>query len=92
MNLLLDPTFAAEMREGEASLRHMVSVAAAQGIPVPAMGASLAYYDSYRRERGPAYLTQAQRDYFGAHTFERVDQPGSVVHFDWIRKESGSNS
>lgn len=92
VNLLLDPTFAAEMREGEASLRHMVSVAAAQGIPVPAMGASLAYYDSFRRERGPAYLTQAQRDYFGAHTFERVDQPGSVVHFDWIRKESGSNS
>ena len=62
--------------------RHVVQTAIGLGIPVPAMGASLAYYDSYRSERLPANLTQAQRDFFGAHTYRRVDRDG-VFHTDW---------
>jgi 6-phosphogluconate dehydrogenase len=54
----------------------------AHGVPMPAMAASLAYYDAYRSERLPANLIQAQRDFFGAHTFERIDRPG-VFHVDW---------
>jgi 6-phosphogluconate dehydrogenase len=55
-----------------------------RGIPVPAMSASLGYYDSYRTERLPANLLQAQRDYFGAHTYERTDKPGTF-HTEWIK-------
>ena len=53
------------------------------GVPTPAFAASLAYYDSYRRERLPANLIQAQRDFFGAHTYERTDAPGKMVHTEW---------
>jgi 6-phosphogluconate dehydrogenase len=60
----------------------VVATAAQAGIPVPSMAASLAYFDTYRRERLPANLTQAQRDFFGAHTFQRVDREGSF-HADW---------
>ncbi|MNY79001.1 6-phosphogluconate dehydrogenase, NADP(+)-dependent, decarboxylating [compost metagenome] len=60
-----------------------MAIAVKRGIPVPAFASGLAYYDSYRSERLPANLLQAQRDYFGAHTFERVDQPGSF-HFQWM--------
>jgi 6-phosphogluconate dehydrogenase len=59
-----------------------MSIAANNGIPVPAFSASLAYYDSFRRERLPANLIQAQRDFFGAHTYERIDKPG-VFHTEW---------
>jgi 6-phosphogluconate dehydrogenase len=59
-----------------------VQIAVGIGIPVPALGASLAYYDSYRSERLPANLVQAQRDFFGAHTYRRVDRPGSF-HTEW---------
>jgi 6-phosphogluconate dehydrogenase len=62
--------------------RHVVQTAIGSGIPVPAFSASLAYYDSYRSERLPANLIQAQRDFFGAHTYERIDQPGAF-HTDW---------
>jgi 6-phosphogluconate dehydrogenase len=55
------------------------------GVPMPAMSVSLAYYDSYRSERLPANLIQAQRDFFGAHTFERIDKPG-IFHADWEEK------
>ena len=81
-NLLVDPGIAAEMQRAAPGWRRVVAAAAAAGIPVPAIGASLAYYDSYRTPRLPQNLTQAQRDAFGAHKFERIEQPG-FVHFNW---------
>ena len=62
-----------------------VQAAVGLGIPVPATGASLAYYDAYRSGRLPANLTQGQRDYFGAHTYRRVDRPGSF-HTEWASR------
>ena len=61
----------------------VVGLAVANGIPVPAMSSALAYYDGYRRDRLPANLLQSQRDYFGAHTYERTDKPG-VFHAEWL--------
>uniref|UniRef100_A0A7C1JMI2 6-phosphogluconate dehydrogenase, decarboxylating n=1 Tax=Caldilinea aerophila TaxID=133453 RepID=A0A7C1JMI2_9CHLR len=81
-NLLLDEEFAAAVRERLPAWRHVVQTAVALGIPAPAFSASLAYYDSYRSERLPANLIQAQRDFFGAHTYERIDMEG-VFHSDW---------
>ena len=81
-NLMLAPFFAEAMNSRQASLRKVVAAAAGAGIPLPAMGASLAYYDSYRSGRLPANLLQAQRDYFGAHTYRRVDEDG-VFHSQW---------
>jgi 6-phosphogluconate dehydrogenase len=81
-NLLVDPEIAAEMQGATPGWRRVAAAAAAAGIPVPALAASLAYFDSYRTARLPQNLTQAQRDAFGAHTFERVEKPG-FVHFDW---------
>jgi 6-phosphogluconate dehydrogenase len=82
-NLLVDPAIAAELQRAAPGWRRVVAAAASAGIPVPALGASLAYFDSYRTARLPQNLTQAQRDAFGAHKFERVEQPG-FVHVDWI--------
>jgi 6-phosphogluconate dehydrogenase len=84
-NLLLAPYFSKAVEEVQASWRNVVSTAAQIGIPVPAFSAALSYYDGYRRDRLPANLLQAQRDYFGAHTYERLDQPGAF-HTDWIRE------
>jgi len=81
-NLLLDDYFADKLAEYQEAWREVVATAVSSGIPVPAFASALAYYDSYRAERLPANLLQAQRDYFGAHTFERVDRPG-VFHFHW---------
>jgi 6-phosphogluconate dehydrogenase len=81
-NLMLDGYFAAVLAEGQASLREAVVLAARRGISAPALGSALAYYDGYRSAQLPASLIQAQRDYFGAHTYERVDRPG-VFHSDW---------
>ncbi len=81
-NLLLAETFRSQLETGQAALRQAVILAARRGIPVPALSASLAYYDSYRAARLPANLIQAQRDFFGAHRFERIDQTGSF-HWDW---------
>lgn len=81
-NLLLDPHFRREVQARQGGWRRTVCRAAELGIPVPAMAASLAYYDSYRSERLPANLIQAQRDYFGAHTYERVDREGTF-HTEW---------
>jgi 6-phosphogluconate dehydrogenase len=67
-----------------------VSTAIQLGIPVPAFTTALAYYDGYRRDRLPANLLQAQRDYFGAHTYERVDKDGKF-HTDWIRERRRAN-
>jgi 6-phosphogluconate dehydrogenase len=84
-NLLLAPYFAKAVADAQDAWRHVVATAAELGIPVPAFATALAYYDGYRRHRLPANLLQAQRDYFGAHTYERVDKAGSF-HTDWIRE------
>ena len=83
-NLLLDPYFQAQVDAAQASWRRVIAKAVELGIPVPAMSSALAFFDGYRRERLPANLLQAQRDYFGAHTYERVDQPrGRFFHTNW---------
>jgi 6-phosphogluconate dehydrogenase len=83
-NLLLAPYFRDAIDRSQAAWRQVVATAVAQGIPIPAFGSSLAYYDSYRNGRLPANVLQAQRDYFGAHTYERVDRPrGEFFHTDW---------
>jgi len=80
--LLADPYFADAVGDGVAAWRRVVAAAATNGVPVPAFASSLAYYDGVRAERLPANLIQAQRDYFGAHTYRRTDRPGSF-HTDW---------
>jgi 6-phosphogluconate dehydrogenase len=83
-NLLLDPYFNRTFKGAQANWRKVVALAAECGVPVPTFSSSLAYYDGYRSARLPASLLQAQRDYFGAHTYERVDQPrGKFFHLDW---------
>jgi 6-phosphogluconate dehydrogenase len=84
-NLLLDAKFGGAVAEAQDGWRSALMTAIELGVPMPAMSASLAYYDSYRSERLPANLIQAQRDFFGAHTFERIDKPGSF-HAAWIVK------
>ena len=84
-NLLVDREFKSEVHQAQGGWRFALRTAIELGVPMPAMGASLAYYDSYRSERLPANLIQAQRDFFGAHTFERADKPGSF-HADWVSK------
>jgi 6-phosphogluconate dehydrogenase len=84
-NLLLDDYFRTEVEEAQPGWRRVVAKAVEMGVPVPAISSALAFYDGYRRERLPANLLQAQRDYFGAHTYERVDKPrGEFFHTDWI--------
>ncbi len=83
-NLLLDPYFAGVVERAQSNWRAVVARAALEGVSVPAFSSALSYFDAYRSERLPAYLIQAQRDYFGAHTYERVDQPrGKFFHVDW---------
>ncbi|HRP62803.1 MAG TPA: NADP-dependent phosphogluconate dehydrogenase [Phycisphaerales bacterium] len=83
-NLLLDPFFSDRVTQLQDAWREVVATGARAGIPTPAFSSALAYYDSYRSERLPASLLQAQRDYFGAHTYERTDQPsGKRFHIDW---------
>ena len=84
-NLLIDDAFRESVNSRQESWRFVIQTAIESGIPMPAMSASLAYYDSYRSERLPANLIQAQRDFFGAHTFERIDKPGTF-HADWEEK------
>ncbi len=81
-NLLVDDAFRESVNSRQESWRFVIQTAIESGIPMPAMSASLAYYDSYRSERLPANLIQAQRDFFGAHTFERTDKQGTF-HADW---------
>ena len=84
VNLLLDPFFRDAVSTRQAGWRRAVVAAVQGGIPVPCMSAALSYFDGYRAERLPANLLQAQRDFFGAHTYERVDQPrGQFFHTDW---------
>ncbi len=83
-NLLLDPYFKDEIAAAQANWRKVVALAAENGIPTPTFSSALAYFDSYRTARLPQNLLQAQRDYFGAHTYERVDQErGKFYHIDW---------
>ncbi|TDL69648.1 NADP-dependent phosphogluconate dehydrogenase [Paenibacillus amylolyticus] len=82
-NLLLDPYFQNIVESYQGAWREVIAAAVKQGIPVPGFSSALSYYDSYRTERLPANLLQAQRDYFGAHTFKRVDKEGSF-HFQWM--------
>jgi 6-phosphogluconate dehydrogenase len=81
-NLLVDPAIAVLVEASQSGWRNTLSLAAAAGIPMPAHASALAYYDSYRTARLPQNLTQAQRDAFGAHTYERIDRPGAV-HSQW---------
>ena len=83
-NLLLNPFFKKAIKGCQRSWRKVVSAAVKKGIPVPAFSTALAFFDGIRSERLPANLLQAQRDYFGAHTYERVDKPrGEFFHTNW---------
>ncbi len=84
-NLLLAPEFKQTILDRQSAWREVISQAAKLGIPVPAFSSSLDYFDSYRRAVLPQNLTQAQRDYFGAHTYERVDKPGTSFHTEWTK-------
>jgi len=90
-NLLLDPYFKKTVAKAQNAWRAVIKTAVDLGIPVPAMSTALNYFDAYRSARLPANLLQAQRDYFGAHTYERVDKPrGEFYHHIWT--ESGGNT
>ncbi len=83
-NLLLDPYFTAEVTRAQESWRRVCAAAITHGIPLPGMTSGLSYFDGYRSENLPANLLQAQRDFFGAHTYERVDRPrGKFFHTNW---------
>jgi 6-phosphogluconate dehydrogenase len=86
-NLLLDPFFKEKVLSAQESWRRVIATAITNGIPAPSMSAALNYFDGYRTERLPANLLQAQRDYFGAHTYERIDRPrGEFFHTNWTGK------
>ncbi|MEM8679279.1 MAG: NADP-dependent phosphogluconate dehydrogenase, partial [Planctomycetota bacterium] len=84
-NLLLAPYFRDAVAHAQDAWRDVVSAAAHHGVPIPAFASALAYYDGFRSARLPANLLQAQRDYFGAHTYERVDQTGTF-HTEWLER------
>ena len=87
-NLLLAPHCTDAIDRAQIDWRKIVVLAAQQGVPVPTFASSLAYHDSYRSARLPQNLLQAQRDYFGAHTYERIDQPrGRFFHLDWFDRD-----
>lgn len=92
-NLLLDPWFTETLHRTQAGWRRAAVAAIENGVPVPAIGAALNYFDGYRTERLPANLLQAQRDYFGAHTYERVDKPrGEHFHTNWTGRGGSTSS
>jgi 6-phosphogluconate dehydrogenase len=83
-NLMVDPFFCKKLEDAQEGWRNVLATALTNGIPVPALTAALTYYDGYRCDRVPANLLQAQRDYFGAHTYERTDRPrGEFFHTNW---------
>jgi 6-phosphogluconate dehydrogenase len=83
-NLLLDPDFNHFMQQSQPNWRRVVATAIGNGVAVPGMAASIAYFDTYRTANLPLNLTQAQRDFFGSHTYERTDKPGQPpVHTEW---------
>ncbi len=83
-NLLLAPYFTAAIDEAQSAWRRVVAAAVQLGIPAPAFTSALSYFDGFRRGRLPANLLQAQRDYFGAHTYQRTDRSGTF-HTEWIK-------
>jgi 6-phosphogluconate dehydrogenase len=85
--LILAPFFREALLQRQEAWRHVVETAIQLAIPVPGLSASLEYFDSYRSSRLPANLIQAQRDYFGAHTYRRIDQEG-IFHTEWKEKEA----
>jgi len=92
-NLLIDPFFVQELTTSQESLRKTVATAALAGIPLPAMSSALSFYDGYRSDKLPANLLQAQRDYFGAHTYERIDTPkGEMHHTNWTGQGGTTSS
>lgn len=92
-NLLLDQFFTQKIEESQAGWRRVIASAVTNGIPVPCLSAGLNYYDGYRCERLPANLLQAQRDYFGAHTYERIDKPrGEFFHTNWTGHGGNTSS
>ena len=87
-NLLLAPYFKAAVENAQTAWRNVVKTAVELGIPAPGFATALTYFDAYRSERLPANLIQAQRDYFGAHTYKRVDdETGAAHHTDWIAEK-----
>ena len=89
MSLLLDPEFANEIINRQQAWRRVISLAVASGVSAPALSASLQYFDSFRSQSLPTNLLQAQRDFFGSHTFERVDQPrGKFYHCRWTSEHA----
>ena len=82
-SLLLDDFFRAALARCHSSWRRVVGMAIEAGVPTPALSSALAFYDGYRCGTLPANIIQAQRDFFGAHTFERLDDPGKFIHNDW---------
>jgi 6-phosphogluconate dehydrogenase len=84
-NLMLDEQFENRLFAAQPHWRRAVALAQGFGIPVPAFAASLAYFDSYRTARLPQNVTQAQRDAFGAHTYERTDRLGTAIHTEWLK-------
>ena len=83
-NLLLDPSFSKTISDSQQSLRNVLVQAIKSGVPTPALSSALAFYDGYRCGNLPANLLQAQRDFFGAHQYERVDRPrGEYFHTNW---------
>jgi 6-phosphogluconate dehydrogenase len=92
-NLLLDPYFTGEIERAQQGWRNACAAAVTQGIPLPAMTSALSYFDGYRCGRLPANLLQAQRDYFGAHTYERIDRPrGQFFHTNWTGRGGTTSS
>ena len=85
-NLMLAPTFIEPMQKGSTALRRVVAQAVLAGLPMPALSSALSYFDSYRRARGTANLIQAQRDFFGAHGFKRLDKEGDF-HGPWSNSD-----
>jgi 6-phosphogluconate dehydrogenase len=93
VNLLLDPYFVDEMQKAQAGWRKVIAAAVTSGIPVPAFSTALAFFDGYRTGNLPANLLQAQRDYFGAHTYERTDKPrGQFFHTNWTGRGGNTSS
>ncbi len=84
--MLLDEYFVEITKKYQQAVREVVAIAVQAGVPVPTFSSAIAYYDSYRSDRLPANLIQAQRDYFGAHTYERTDKEG-IYHYSWYNEE-----
>ena len=92
-NLLLDPYFTAEIKKAQPGWRRVCAAAVSNGLPIPAMTSALAYFDGYRTARLPANLLQAQRDFFGAHAYERIDKPrGVFFHTNWTGRGGSTSS